>query len=826
MNYPQARLWLLLLGSLLSRQISWAQDSSVGLNDLNLVLGAEPYSTRDYLLAEMDSFATTHRLHLLITLLDQEDVYTTYARQDEDALLAQAAPALVITTWHQGEGKYYQRCEVQLNEALATRLPQATARQLVEEMLDYYGKGDMMAQDAMNSGLTVALLKLSEYLNALPPPEAVPTITFANAPAVSNQPALGLDAFTDQVHQDHYEQVRINEEPYAVAWKALPSGSTTSVLAQVEKGVSFPPGVVFRQNGNTLSSQPATQNHQQQLTLTGQMHEQEGSLEVYASREEDAALVGKLRTISYDVLYKRLVLVVLDDVTSDMLYLDRVSRAVQATLAQAGVSLTIEIQKFDTEWVDRDVPLNDETTGMLSNYPKELKRVIKDYRQEHEQEAETAYIFLAGSSSTGKLGYMPKKRPYGFVYRNAHYYAKEVAKTIAHELGHGLFRLEHTFEAYPALTKGSTDNLMDYGKGTRLHKYQWDLVHDPKAMLGWFQEQEESASYDFCEVMFQDKLNAIRAANLAKEEEVSFDWSGEAMDCKLWGKKVGALSLEVAHFQMPMRGSVYFRASNYKRTPVAKLANLEGEFVRYEFGDFEYEDDPRVILSVTVMKEQAGELEMFLFGKVKEEEKAEESNEIEKSSNFEKYQKKVFDHEGGFVDDPVDKGGATNKGIIFNTFKLYAKTDLGIEPTLKNLKALTNEQAAVIYQKRFWNPVRADEIKNASLAYALYDFNVNAGNNAAKILQKVLNDMGETLIVDGKIGSKTVEVINSKNSKKLFEKYKQARIDYYQALVNASVAEYKKDHPKATEKDLLKNTQKKYEKGWKKRVNSINYEKD
>ena len=495
MEYPQARLWLLLIGSLLSCQVSWAQDSSAKLADFNLVLGAEPYSTRDYLLAEMDSFTTTHQLQLLITLLDQEDVYAAYARQDEDALLAQTAPALVITTWHQGEGKYYQRCEVQLNKALATRLPQATARQLVEEMLNYYGKGDMMAQDAMNSGLTVALLKLSEYLNALPPPEAVPTITFANASAVGNQPALGLDALTEQVYQDHYEQVRINEEPYPVAWKALPSGGTTSVLAEVEKGVSFPPGVVFRQNGNTLSSQPATQNHQQQLTLTGQMHEQEGSLEVYASREEDAQLVGKLKTISYDVLYKKLVLVVLDDVTSDMLYLDRVSRAVQAIFAQAGVSLTIEIQKFDTEWVDRDVPLEDETTGMLSNYPKELKRVIKDYRQEHEQEAETAYIFLAGSSSTGKLGYMPKKRPYGFVYLNAHYYAEEVAKTIAHELGHGLFRLEHTFEAYPALSKGSTDNLMDYGKGTRLHKYQWDLVHDPKAMLGWFQDEEENAYY-------------------------------------------------------------------------------------------------------------------------------------------------------------------------------------------------------------------------------------------------------------------------------------------------------------------------------------------
>ena len=531
MNYPQARLWLLLIGFLLSCPISWAQDSSVGLIDPNLVMMShEQDNSRAYLLKDMHRFAATHGLHLLITFLEQDGTYERYVRRDETSLLSQSAPTLVITTWHSSPSKSYQRCEVQVNEALAARLPQSTAQQLAEKMLDYYGSV-MIPSNAMYSGLSAALLKLGEYLNALPPPEAVPTITFANAPAVGNQPVLGLDAFTYEVYRPHYEQVRVNEEPYPVAWKALPSGGTTSVLAQVEKGVSFPPGVVFRQDGNTLSSQPATQNHQQQLTLTGQMHEQEGSLEVYASREEDAVLVGKLRTISYDVLYKRLVLVVPDDVTSDMLYLDRVSQKVQATLAQAGVSLTIEIQKFDTEWVDRDVPLEDETSGMLSNYPKELKRVIKDYRQEHDEEAETAYIFLAGSSSTGKLGYMPKKRPYGFVYRNAHYYAKEVAKTIAHELGHGLFRLEHTFEAYPALTKGSTDNLMDYGKGTRLHKYQWDLVHDPKAMLGWFQDDEENADMTFRQDV--EWIVELYSPYLSKLFITAFDAKNKA-DMKKW----------------------------------------------------------------------------------------------------------------------------------------------------------------------------------------------------------------------------------------------------------------------------------------------------
>ena len=176
------------------------------------------------------------------------------------------------------------------------------------------------------------------------------------------------------------------------------------------------------------------------------------------------------------------------------------------------------------------------------------------------------------------------------------------------------------------------------------------------------------------------------------------------------------------------------------------------------------------------------------------------------SSNFEKYQAKVFDHEGGFTDDPDDPGGATNKGITFNTFKLYAQSDLGIKPTLENLKSLTNDQAAVIYKNNYWNNVKGDQIKNASVAYAVYDFNVNAGGNAITVLQKTLNEMGANLTVDGAFGQKTLDAINSVDSKELFDKFQANRKQYYQDIIQ-------------------KNSKlKKYEKGWNNRVNSIKYE--
>ena len=62
-------------------------------------------------------------------------------------------------------------------------------------------------------------------------------------------------------------------------------------------------------------------------------------------------------------------------------------------------------------------------------------------------------------------------------------------------------------------------------------------------------------------------------------------------------------------------------------------------------------------------------------------------NEDDDCNTFENAISKVLNTEGGFVDDPADPGGATNKGIAWKTWQSFAKSILGKEPTLQNLKA-------------------------------------------------------------------------------------------------------------------------------------------
>ncbi|WP_155823878.1 glycoside hydrolase family 108 protein [Legionella shakespearei] len=183
-------------------------------------------------------------------------------------------------------------------------------------------------------------------------------------------------------------------------------------------------------------------------------------------------------------------------------------------------------------------------------------------------------------------------------------------------------------------------------------------------------------------------------------------------------------------------------------------------------------------------------------------------NEFEyKSSNFELLQNNIFKHEGKFVDNKNDLGGPTNKGITLNTFKRYAQSDLGIKPTLENLKNITEEQATIIYKKRFWDPLKADDIKSLSIAYTLYDFHVNAPAHAVKKMQESVNDLGGDLIVDNIMGSKTIKSINSIEPQKLFELYQQKRIQHYINRV----------HEKPSQKEFLN--------GWIERVKNIKFER-
>lgn len=190
--------------------------------------------------------------------------------------------------------------------------------------------------------------------------------------------------------------------------------------------------------------------------------------------------------------------------------------------------------------------------------------------------------------------------------------------------------------------------------------------------------------------------------------------------------------------------------------------------------------------------------------------------------SFDTLVKKVLNVEGGFTNDPTDAGGPTNHGITWATWQTYANQDLGIEPTLYNLKHLTVEQAKVIYKKEYWDKILADQINDGDLRYMLFDFYVNAGWHAIVRLEKTLNQLGVNIDTDRVITMNDIRKINDfRNQIVLYNKFKKNRKKYYHHITRIDVENYLEEHPSASDEEISQNTNKKYIDGWINRVNSF-----
>ena len=145
-------------------------------------------------------------------------------------------------------------------------------------------------------------------------------------------------------------------------------------------------------------------------------------------------------------------------------------------------------------------------------------------------------------------------------------------------------------------------------------------------------------------------------------------------------------------------------------------------------------------------------------------------------ANFGLFINKVLRLEGGYVNHPNDKGGCTCKGITLPVFRgMY-----GAGLDCSDLKTISDEQAATIYKKNYWDVCGGDKICNSQIANLLVDFAINSGcRTAIKSLQGLL-DVG----VDGVVGPQTIGAINAHSDPHgLFEELMKARKNHYLTIV-------------------------------------------
>jgi lysozyme family protein len=126
--------------------------------------------------------------------------------------------------------------------------------------------------------------------------------------------------------------------------------------------------------------------------------------------------------------------------------------------------------------------------------------------------------------------------------------------------------------------------------------------------------------------------------------------------------------------------------------------------------------------------------------------------------------------EGGYVNNPKDKGGETNFGItvaVANENITMLKSHYKWDGTMRGL---TKQMATAIYEKMYWQASSLDTIYSISplLADKIFDLSINCGRvRAGKWLQCALNALNrqqkdfKDIKVDGGIGSGTIGALNA-----------------------------------------------------------------
>ena len=311
--------------------------------------------------------------------------------------------------------------------------------------------------------------------------------------------AQGRYAFDSGTELWYQRSVKLDEyykpfaKGYIAPWKLIPTGEQDVVAARYEGKKAID---LSRVRFATSPNSPAlpAELHQESKTWTLKLPaaDAQSSYDVYAIYEGE--VLGKLRVVSYPKQRHKLTLVPVNDAQLDK---DQIERELNSIYNSVGVHFDVEVDdrmRRDYSW-DRD------GDGKLSIVGKSFFGRVREVKESAEMDyLKKAYTQLAGTldgvylfitdgaqglddKPQSLLGEMPRRSRFGYIFsgNSPNGDASALSHTIAHELGHGLFTLQHTFDDEYGGTKsqGQTRNLMDYATGKELAAFQWNVLANP-----------------------------------------------------------------------------------------------------------------------------------------------------------------------------------------------------------------------------------------------------------------------------------------------------------------------------------------------------------
>lgn len=126
-------------------------------------------------------------------------------------------------------------------------------------------------------------------------------------------------------------------------------------------------------------------------------------------------------------------------------------------------------------------------------------------------------------------------------------------------------------------------------------------------------------------------------------------------------------------------------------------------------------------------------------------------------------------HEGGYVNNLADPGGATNMGIT--------QADMPGQ----DMRVLTVAQATQYYLQHYWKSLYS-QITSQLVANKLFDMGVLFGvGTAVKIMQAIFERHG--IVADGQFGPRTLDIVNTAEPTGLLAEYKKQMVAHTTVVV-------------------------------------------
>ena len=134
----------------------------------------------------------------------------------------------------------------------------------------------------------------------------------------------------------------------------------------------------------------------------------------------------------------------------------------------------------------------------------------------------------------------------------------------------------------------------------------------------------------------------------------------------------------------------------------------------------------------------------------------------------------VLQHEGGYVNDALDPGGATNKGVTQRVYDDWRRTQ-GMDP--RAVRGISANEVSAIYRSLYWNRVRGDDLPSG-VDYSVFDLAVNSGvDRAIRFLQRAVG-----ADQDGKFGPRTLALVRANSPAEVAKAVNAYRLAFLKQL--------------------------------------------